>query len=184
MKTGIHYGVLVNSNSKEYILEKGVFTDIGFYQFVNEYFESQKTNYNNRYFIRNKLDSLYVFSNQINPNYFKADFNGDNIEDIAFLIRNINNDKIGLIFFHSETEYYIVGAGNKDSALEQILYDTFEISIQSSANETVIDKKTGDIIGDNVIQLKNISLFMYEEEGTTGLLTWNGKKYIYIHTGD
>ncbi|MDC0009588.1 hypothetical protein OAE03_03420, partial [Winogradskyella sp.] len=69
-------------------------------------------------------------------------------------------------------------------ALENIRYTKFEVDNSKIAYQTVIDTLTGDIIEPNQIKLINIALHMQEDEGTSGLLSWNGSKYIYIHTGD
>lgn len=136
------------------------------------------------YFKSNSLDSLFLISYQINPNKYIADFNGDNKDDIVFFVKHIKNNKNGLIFFHSNSEYYVVGGGNKSSVFEDIAYTEFSIDMSKVTYETVIDSVSGDIIEPKRLELKNIALDMHEEEGTSGILTWNGKKYIYIHTGD
>lgn len=140
--------------------------------------------YYSKYFIPNKLDSKYLISNQVTPNYFIVDFNGDENEDIAFVIRNVNNNKVGLIFFHSLNEFYIVGAGNRSSVLDNITYNQFSIDKNNIAYQTKIDSITGDVIDPTKIELENLSLIMGEDEGSSGLLTWKGSSYIYIHTGD
>lgn len=137
-----------------------------------------------KYFKPNGLDSLFLISNLIKPNSFVADFNGDGEEDIVIFVEHVRNNKRGLIFFHSPIDFFIVGGGNENSVLDNIYYTNFSIDTSKIAYETVIDSVTGDIIEPNVIKLKNIALHMKETEGTSGLLTWNGESYIYIHTGD
>lgn len=137
-----------------------------------------------KYLKPNKLDSLILMTNQIKQNNLVADFNGDGIEDIVLPVRNKRNNKAGLIFFHSLTDYYVIGLGIAGSALENIRYTKFEVDNSKIAYQTVIDALTGDIIEPNQIKLINIALHMQEDEGTSGLLSWNGSKYIYIHTGD
>ncbi|MBO6881554.1 hypothetical protein [Winogradskyella sp.] len=137
-----------------------------------------------KYFKTNGLDSSYNIADQIEPNVFYADFNSDGRQDVVFLIKNSINNKKGLAFFHSLNDYHIVGCGEVTSALKVVNYDTFGIDNSKIAYESVNDSTSGDIIGYNKIELKHIALSMKETEGTSGLLTWNGEKYIYIHTGD
>jgi len=157
---------------------------IVFHQEVEQFKKLDRDNLFSRYIKTNRLDSLYVRSVQIKQNSFIADFNGDNEKDIMFLVRNIINDKTGFIFFHSPKDFFVVGAGNENSALDSLFYTQFSIDRSKMAYETVIDSISGDIIEPKEIKLKNIALAMHEEEGTSGLLTWNGEKYVYIHTGD
>lgn len=168
------------TNQKTLVLKDSIFGKKGFNQ--NKIFK--KGELFKDYFISNKLDSLYVISNLISPNNFQADFNGDGKEDIVFFVRNVMNNKGGLIFFHSQKDFFVVGGGNEHSALENLYYTKFTIDNSKIAYETVIDSLSGDIVEPNEIKLKNIALHMKEEEGTSGLLTWDGEKYIYIHTGD
>lgn len=157
---------------------------ITFHKELNSKRETDNKQLFAKYFKPNKLDSLYVISSQIKPNFLFADFNGDDKEDFVCFVRNVWDNKGGLIFFHSRNEFHIVGAGNNSSALDNIYYTNFEVDKSKLAFETIVDSITGDIMGHKEILLKNISLHMAENEGTSGLLTWNGEKYIYIHTGD
>ncbi len=120
-----------------------------------------------KYFKSNNLDSLFLISNQVKPNRFIADFNGDSQDDIAFFVRNASNNKAGLIFFHSPTDFFIFGAGNENLALDHIYFAKFTIDKSRMAYETIIDSISGDIIEPKEIKLMNIALHMKEEEGTS-----------------
>jgi hypothetical protein len=40
-----------------------------------------------------------------------------------------------------------------------------------------------DIIGDEEFNLKRDAIALFHDESQTGLIYWNGSKYIYIHQG-
>ncbi len=164
---------------------------------VNFYFQSdiinkikinrRCLNYSKQQLLKiNDLDSIYILSNKLSPNYIKADFNGDKKEDVAYLIEEIESKKVGLIFFHDINSYFVVGAGVKfnDDLDDMNWLDILELNNNKIQNEMLFDDKTFDIIGDREVIIPNIGISIREEEGSGGLLFFKEGKYNYLHQGD
>lgn len=137
-------------------------------------------------FKKNGLNNFYQVSNKISPNFLKADFDGNKIEDVVFLIEEKNSGKIGLIFFHSENSYFIVGAGKNfnDRWDDMNWLDILELDSNGLQHETLFDKDTSDVIGDKTVIIPNVGISIREEEGSGGLLYFSEGKYKYLHQGD
>ena len=118
-----------------------------------------------------------------------GDFNGDNIVDFASLVRNKNNQKTGVLIIHnsSNPENLVFGAGKIiDSKDDLDWIEVFKIIPKGEiVSPTLVDKKTGDIIGQDENQnFKLIGNGIYmsvEESHGGGILFWNGTKYIWYH---
>ncbi|WOD43657.1 hypothetical protein [Hwangdonia lutea] len=133
----------------------------------------------------NNLDSIYALSNKVSPNFLKADFNGDNKEDIAFLVEELKSKKIGLIFFHSNDSYFILGAGIKfnDDLDDMNWLDILKLDNNKIQYKMLFDEETFDIIGDKEVIIPNIGISIREEEGSGGLLYFKEGSYKYLHQG-
>ncbi|WP_271785407.1 hypothetical protein [Aquimarina algiphila] len=122
-------------------------------------------------------------------NIFYGDFNGDNKEDFASPVINLENGFYGLVIIHNnpEPKYLVFGAGkevNGQTNLDWI--DKFEIiSKGQDIAPTLVDEKTGDIIGPDQSKAfkligDGISMSVDESHGG-GVLFWNGKNYEWYH---
>jgi len=133
----------------------------------------------------NNLNSVYTLSNKVSPNYLKADFNGDDKEDIVFIIEEIKSNKIGLIFFHSIDSYHIVGAGIKfnDDLNDMNWLDILKLDNNKIQYEMLFDEETFDVIGDKEVVIPNIGISIWEEEGSGGILYFKEGNYKYLHQG-
>ncbi len=132
------------------------------------------------------LDSLYEISNKIQPNYLKADFDGDGKEDIVYLIKEKQSGKIGLVFLHQDNLVSVIAAGKEFNSQwdEMNWLDVFELDTNKVQYEMLIDNKTSDIIGDKEVIIPNIGIRIRENEGSGGLLYFEKGEYRYLHQGD
>ena len=122
--------------------------------------------------------------------YWQADFNGDNNQDIVFLITEKQTKKKGILLIHNKTnECFLLGAGmrfgNGGDNFKWV--DKWSIYNKKMANETQFDHQTGDIIGGKKVKLSRPGILMEDYEDGAALagmiIYWNGKKYIEIHQG-
>jgi len=118
-----------------------------------------------------------------------GDFNGDNKTDFASIVKNINNQKTGVLIIHNSKnqESFVFGAGkevNQSTDLNWI--QVFDIIPKGEVvSPTIVDEETGDIIGQD--ENKNFTLIgngIYmnvEESHGGGIIFWDGKKYQWYH---
>ena len=140
--------------------------------------------------LKNRYE-IINFKNSKSPRYLKYDFNGDGKFDIAYLIRlkeikDEDSSGVRIIINHSSTDYHIVGNGMKleenDFAIDW-MHD-WGIFKERNTYKTVVDSITNDILDDEMIALERDAIALYHDDYRTGLIYWNGEKYIYIHQGD
>jgi len=140
-----------------------------------------------------KLDDKYEINGYLKPALFQADFNGDGIKDIVFLVIEKKSHKKGiLILFCNSNQYFVFGAGTKvgkvgfDDTDDLKWMGGWEVYKQSVAYETKFDN--GDIIGSIKRRLINKGISMWSlEDGEPlagGIIYWSGKKWIWIHQGE
>lgn len=188
--------LLEQVKNEEYHEDIGVITVYSKIFEANFYFENDKVNnikinrrclsYSKQQLLEmNSLDSVYTISNIISPNYLKADFNGDKKEDIVFLVEEIESKKIGLIFFHSNDSYYVVGAGIKfsDDLDNMNWLDILELENNKTQHETLFDEETFDVIGDRKVTIPYTGVSIRKQEASGGLLYFKDGKYNYLHQG-
>ncbi|RIA10201.1 hypothetical protein OE09_2056 [Flavobacteriaceae bacterium MAR_2010_72] len=136
-------------------------------------------------FVELKLpDSLEVIPNK----NLIEDFNGDLKPDLATLVKNKRNSKIGvLIVNHYNNKMFVFGAGKEvDNMTDLNWIEIFKtIPKGEIVSATLVDQETGDIIGQD--ESKNFKLIgngIYmgvEESHGGGIIFWNGKEYQWYH---
>jgi len=119
----------------------------------------------------------------------KGDFNGDNKTDFASIVRNKNNQKIGVLILHNSenNESYVFGAGKQVSEMTDLDWiEVFETLPKGEiVSPTIVDEEAGDIIGQD--ESKNFKLIgngiymSVEESHGGGIIFWNGKEYQWYH---
>ena len=64
-------------------------------------------------FTKQQLEQRYSLGNWMQPNFLTGDFDGDQKEDVAFLVVNSKSGEKGLIILHQDVEnsYSVFGAG-------------------------------------------------------------------------
>ena len=144
-------------------------------------------------FEHHKLGDQLELKTFLSPGYLEADFNGDGVNDITATVIEKKSKKIGLIIIYGKTnEYMIFGAGKKigkpgfDESDNLDWIRGWEVFKHSFAYETKFDN--GDIVGSIKRKLnhKAISIWSVEdgEPLAGGIITFTGKKYIWIHQGE
>jgi hypothetical protein len=156
----------------------------------SKWFEFEKENDDFKFvatktFVEPKLpDSLTIVSNKS----LIADFNGDLKPDVATLVKNKHNSKIGvLIVNHSNKEMYVFGAGKEIDNMTDLNW--IEIFKTIPKGEIVVpelvDEETGDLLGPDESQnFKLIGNGIYMSVTEThggGIIFWNGKEYQWYH---
>lgn len=144
-------------------------------------------------FKQQKLNEKYELKAYLKPAFLNADFNGDEVKDIATTIIEKKTSKIGLLLIHGRSNAVrVFGAGTKvgkagfDDSDDLKWVAGWEIYKDRVAYETKFDN--GDIVGSIKRKLSNRAISIWSEQDGAplagGLITWNGKKYIWIHQGE
>jgi len=113
------------------------------------------------------------------------DFNGDGIADKAEFVKS--NGKTGIIITDGKSkELTKLGFGNKFAHLTDFDWVNYwGVLKDSSTNEVEFDNNTGDILGSKTVQLKNISIFLRQDEDGDGsgggIITYEDNNYKWIH---
>ena len=140
----------------------------------------------NNSFNKVKLNSSYKISDYINPFYLQADFNGDEKLDIAVAIENKETKKKGFVVFHAATEnYFLIGAGSEfgNGGDNFNWMDIWKVNRDNEVYEVTYDEKS-EIEGSQPVQLKNVGITVEKSESASGLISWDGEKYIWTQLGD
>ncbi len=135
-------------------------------------------------FSRFKKD--YKRSDQFTPSYLTDDFSGDGNEDIAIFIANRSSDQKGILYiFRKGRRAFLLGAGQASEELSEDLNwtDTWSVFKDRKTYETTF-LENGDIDGSKEIFLERSAIELREDEGSGGLIYFNGEKFIWIHRGD
>jgi hypothetical protein len=114
-----------------------------------------------------------------------GDFNGDNKTDFASVVKNKNNQKHGVLIIHNSAnqESFVFGAGKEIDRMTDLNWiEVFKTLPKGEiVSPTLVDEKTGDIIGQNESQyFKLIGNGIYmsvKESHGGGIIFWNGKEY-------
>ncbi|MDE3743880.1 hypothetical protein [Maribacter polysaccharolyticus] len=130
-------------------------------------------------------DSLELIAD----NNLTGDFNGDNKTDFASLIKNKNNQKIGVLIIHNskDQEKFVFGAGNEVNQMTDLDWiEVFETLPKGEVvSPTLVDIETGDIIGqDESLNFELIGNGIYmsvQESHGGGIIFWNGTEYEWYH---
>jgi len=130
-----------------------------------------------------KFKKDYEIDNRLNPLYLEADFNGDDIIDIAIPIKQSKSQKVGFAIIHGQTnEVFIIGAGTpvKNGLSDDMSYiDIWKVN-RLKSNEPGLDEN-GDIDKNGPLILENPSMQLEKSEVGGGQIYWNGKGYVYFH---
>lgn len=134
----------------------------------------------------NKYESTFERSYQLLPSFLEEDFNGDGTNDIAVFVSKKSDEKQGVLFlFGKDDKMFISGAGNSfgPGGDDFKWADYWELFTESKTYETTF-LDNGDIDGSREVSLKYPAISIREEEGSGGLIYFNGEKFTWIHQGD
>ena len=121
----------------------------------------------------------YDLSFRVNPYYLEGDFNGDGKRDVAVLVKERATGKLGIAIVHGTTgKVTILGAGigigNGGDDFEWM--DSWQVHAKTraahAAGETSVPRLRGD------------ALLVEKSEAASGLIYWNGKRYVWSQQGD
>ncbi|MBL4653868.1 MAG: hypothetical protein JKY53_13550 [Flavobacteriales bacterium] len=123
------------------------------------------------------LDTKYELSGFMNPFYLVGDFNGDQIEDIAITIKEIDSGKLGFIIIDSKLkEYNIIGAGQ---SIGNGGDDFSWLDIWKIYDKDIIEPGVGE---SETIILKNKAIYVIKAESASAVIYWTGKEYKWVST--
>jgi hypothetical protein len=125
------------------------------------------------------LDRQYEIVKHLNPSSLTGDFDGDGKADIAVLVKQKSSKKIGIAVYHTSTgKLFFIGAGtemgNGGDNFEWM--DIWRVIPKASAA-----KKVGRVAA---ATLKGDAIYVEKSESASGLIYWNGRKYVWRQQGD
>lgn len=133
-----------------------------------------------------KFKDKYTIENYIDPPFLQADLSGDKKIDLAILIERKTDQKKGiLILLGQRDKIFIIGSGNNfgNAGDDFDWAGQWGIFTEHKTYETTF-KENGDVAGGKEVLLKRPAIFMKEDEGSGGLIYFDGESFIWIHQGD
>jgi hypothetical protein len=121
----------------------------------------------------------YEVSFHVNPFYLRGDFNGDGEVDVAVLVKQRSTGKLGIAIVHGGTsKVAILGAGaplgNGGDDFDWM--DYWQVypkgRVTQGTDETTVPRLHGD------------ALLVGKSEAASGLIHWDGKRYVWFQQGD
>lgn len=117
---------------------------------------------------------------ELNPFYLRGDFNGDGAPDLAVLVRERASDKRGIAILHGgAAEPVIIGAGTpfRDGDDDFRWMGVWKVFPQDLA---LLDEGM-DLPADAAARE---GLFVEKPESASGVIYWNGQRYVWSQMGD
>ena len=133
-----------------------------------------------------KYESIFERSYKLIPGFLEGDFTGDGTDDIAISVSKKSNDKQGILFlFGADDKMFICGAGHSfgPGGDDFKWADYWELFTESKTFETTF-LDNGDVDSSRELTLARAAISVREQEGSGGLIYFNGKKFTWIHQGD
>jgi len=122
----------------------------------------------------------------IEPQYLMADFSGDGFKDVAIFVERIDDHKKGILFIFQQSENtYLIGAGNNFGPGGDDYYwaDSWEV-FEDRVTYEMTFKDNGDIDGTKTVKLERDAISIREDEGSGGLIYFDGTNFKWIQHGD
>jgi hypothetical protein len=126
-----------------------------------------------------KLDEKYTPAIHLNPFFLSGDFDGDNRTDIAILIKNKTSGETGIAIIHWKNRaVFILGAGNPTPNYGSNFdwMDMWSLYPKGKTLKSFHEDYRPTLHGD--------ALHVGKSESATGVIFWNGKKYIWYQETD
>jgi hypothetical protein len=133
-----------------------------------------------------KYEQAFDRSFKLSPSFLEADFSGDGTIDIVISVSKKSDAKKGVLFLLAENDLmFLAGAGNSfGSGGDNFDWaDSWEIFDERLTHETTF-LENGDVDGEREVKLDHAAISIREDEGSGGLIYFNGEKLISIHQGD
>ena len=135
----------------------------------------------------NHLSNKLTISNQLTPSFHSIDLNGDTRLDFAIFVSEKNSKKSGILFLlHGlDEKTFLAGASNNFGPGDDDYYwaDTWSLFEDKLTHETTF-LANGDIDDAREVVLKNPAISIREDEGSGGLIYFDGTRFTWIHQGD
>lgn len=116
----------------------------------------------------------------VNPFYLRGDFNGDNLMDYAVLVQDLNSKKKGIAICHAQSnDPLVLGPRIHLQRSDGYVYEEFNVEAwqvhpkMKRIPKTVDEGPPPELQGDAI-------LVIWPERGS-GLIFWDGKKYLWYH---
>ena len=125
------------------------------------------------------LDKQYEFAAYRKPLFLRADFNGDGKADTAIWVRQKRTRKVGIAVIHSGTNaVFFLGAGSTigNGGDNFDWMDYWQVYPKGK-----VGKGSGET---KIVRLQGDALLVGRKESASGLLYWNGKRYLWYQQGD
>lgn len=129
----------------------------------------------NRAIANGSLAKDYELSFRVKPFYQRGDFNGDGKIDMAVLVKQRSSGKLGIAIIHGVTnKITILGAGTAigNGGDDFDWMDSWESYSKDRVASGSVPKLHGD------------ALLVSKSEAASGLIYWNGKRYVWLQQGD
>ena len=129
---------------------------------------------------------IFQIGEFVDPRFLEADFTGDGAKDLAIPVERKDNGKRGvLILFKSENMYFLAGGGNTFGPRGNDFkwLDIWSVNSDKTTYGTTF-YSNGDIKGTEEVRLNHPAISVREEEGSGGLIYYDGEKFVWIHQGD
>ncbi len=128
------------------------------------------------------LSKVYSVGVWINPFYLRGDFDGDGKPDYAVLVYSIKDHSKGIaIWLTSQAKFIVLGAGNPfeprggDKGDFEWM-DLWQVYSKKPVEPGVEAGPPPKLIGE--------ALSVGKSESASGLIYWNGKKFVWYQQGD
>ena len=125
------------------------------------------------------IGKKYDFSFRINPSHLEGDFNADGKMDVAVLVKERSTGKVGIAIVSGRTGKVTIlgagiGVGNGGDDFEWM--DSWQVYSKTPAAHGISES--------GVERLRGDALLVETSEAASGLIYWNGKRYVWSQQGD
>lgn len=120
--------------------------------------------------------SKYQISDQLNPFYLEADFNGDQKIDAAVMLQEKSNQKSGIMIIHGGAKtFQVLGAGKEfgNAGDDFNWMDIWKVYRQKQIGNK---SKPTNLLGSG--------LWVEKSESASAIIYWDGKQYRWKQAGD
>lgn len=122
-----------------------------------------------------QLHQKYSMGTWMSPNLLVGDFDGDGLEDVAFLISHVASAEKGVLILHQDAgnTYNVLRAGTAFEGMQDMDWiEVFEVvEAGQTVAPTLLDEESGDILGEdlqNAVELKSDAIFVHLAEACGG----------------